>query len=320
MSVKPCFYIFHGDDDHTIRKALAGLREQMGDPSMLDLNTSRFEGGTVSFSELRHACDTIPFLSEKRMVIVSDLFAANPPFLEELLAYLPEVPESTRLFFVESRRLPKNHKAVKAAMGSEKGYVKHFERPQGGKLDRWILDRAKSGGGKMTPRAAHMLAINVGNDLTLLDNEIEKLVLYKGAEPIEVDDVSLMCPYVAEASIFELVDAIGSRHGRTAAQLLHQKLSGGADPSFLFAMVVRQFRLIIQIKELAEAGLKPLDIARELQIHSFVAGKLAQQSHNFTFEQLEQIYAHLLDVDVRVKTGRTDMITALNLLVAAVAL
>ncbi|MDT8304857.1 MAG: hypothetical protein RRC07_02880, partial [Anaerolineae bacterium] len=66
-------------------------------------------------------------------------------------------------------------------------------------------------------------------------------------------------------------------------------------------------------------GLRPPAIAQRLRLHSFVAGKLFQQSQRFTMAQLEQIYAHLLDVDVGVKTGRTDMTTALNLLAATLA-
>ena len=112
--------------------------------------------------------------------------------------------------------------------------------------------------------------------------------------------------------------AIGSRHGRSAARLLQHKLDDGTDPFYLFAMIVRQFRLLIQVKELAEAGLNPQRIAQTIKIHNFVAGKLFQQSHNFSLEQLESIYAHLLEIDVGVKTGKTDMVTALDLLVAGV--
>ncbi|MGB5059280.1 MAG: hypothetical protein WBO48_11325, partial [Candidatus Promineifilaceae bacterium] len=56
---------------------------------------------------------------------------------------------------------------------------------------------------------------------------------------------------------------------------------------------------------------------QRLKMHSFVAGKLYQQSAQFSLPQLEQIYRHLLEVDVAVKTGRNDMVTAVNLLVAA---
>jgi len=164
-----------------------------------------------------------------------------------------------------------------------------------------------------------MLAINVGNDLDLLDQEIEKLLLYKNGESIEPEDVTLLCPYVAEASIFDLVDAMGNRNGKIAAQILNKKLDEGTDPSYLFAMVVRQFRLLIQAKELTEEGCQQSEISNRLNIHAFVAGKVMQQSHNFDSTQLEEIYDHLLEIDVGAKTGRTELTTSLSLLVAGVA-
>ena len=313
------FYIFHGDDQHSLKETLADLQSKLGDPTMLDLNTNRFDGKTLAFSQLQHACDSIPFIAEKRLVVVNDLLKNKPPFLDELIEYLPKLPGTTRLVFIESQNLSKNHPLIKLAQSSDRGYVKSFVRPEGGRLEGWIRQRVQATGGQISPRAVHLLAINVGNDLDSLDNEIEKLVLYKGRGLIEPEDVTLLCPHVAEASIFELVDALGSRHGRTAAHLLQTKLNEGIDPFYLFSMFVRQFRLLIQVKELAEGGSRPPDIAKRLKIHNFVAGKLFQQSHNFTMDQLEQIYAHLLEIDIGVKTGRTDMITSLSLLVAGIS-
>lgn len=312
------FYIFHGDDAHSIEKTLDGLQAKQGDPTMLELNTTHFEGRQVTFSELQHACDSVPFLSTIRLVIVHDLLGGQADFVDDLLAYLPELPEATRLVFVESRQLPATHPAVKLANSNDKGYIKSFMRPEGSQLESWIRKRVKEAGGQIESQAVHLLAINVGSELDILDNEIEKLVLYKGREPIAPQDVSLLCPYVAEASIWDMVDAIGSRHGRTAAQLLHKKLSEGVSPFYLFSMVVRQFRLLIQVKELAEAGHSPAEIAKTLKIHSFPAGKLYDQSKNFSLVQLERIYRHLLEMDVGAKTGQIDMDTALELLVAGV--
>lgn len=313
------FYVFHGDDEHSQREFLADLESKLGDPSMLELNTSKFDGHSLSLSLLQHTCDSIPFLADRRLVIVDNLFVTDPPYLEELLIYLPALPESTRLVFMESHELGKKHPILKAVRDNEKGHVRLFTRPTGNSLEAWIRQRVKSAGGQISHRAVHMLAINVGNDLELLDNEIEKLILYKGSLSIDVDDVTLLCPFVAESSIFELVDAIGSRHGQSAAQLLQNKLNEGTDPFYLFAMIIRQFRLLIQVKELAKNGATPAEISKSLKIHSFVAGKILQQSHNFSFAQLEQIYERLLEIDIQVKTGQTDLTTALCLLVAGIS-
>ena len=326
------FYIFHGEDTHTQKEKLNELKEKLGDPAMLDLNTTRLKGKGLTLGQLQDACNAVPFLAPKRLVIVENLLSEklDKKYLDGLTAYLTAVPDSTRLFFMEAKKLTAKHRLLKLAdeprpdgKKGKLGYVRLFERPQGGQLDRWISQRTAHFGGRINPRAANLLSISVGNDLALLDQEIQKLVMYKGLaespEPITADDVQLLSPYAAEANVFDLVDALGNRNGRRAAELLQKKLDEGEEPFLLFAMFVRQFRLLLQAKELVESGLKAPAVAQELRVHSFVAGKLVQQSHSFSLAQMEQIYGHLLEIDVRVKTGQTDMITALNLLVFALA-
>lgn len=313
------FFIFHGDDPHAQRETMADLQRKLGDPELLSLNTIRLAGSGLAFGELRQACDAMPFLADKRLVIVTDLLGAPLPWQAELLAYLPELPETTRLILLESRPLADNHPVLALAEQSKNGYVRAFRRPEGSALERWVRQRVEATGGRIAPRAAALLATSVGGEMLALENEIEKLVLYKGEGTIEPADVELLCPYAAEASIFELVDALGGRNGRVAASLLHAKLHEGVDPFYLFAMVIRQFRLLIQVKELAEEGATSAEMARKLKVHPFVAGKVEQQSRQYTLAQLEQIYRHLLEIDVGVKTGRTEMVTALGLLVAGLA-
>lgn len=315
------FYIFHGDDRHSQQETLAELSEKLGDASMLALNTTRFEG-VVPLRELRQACDSVPFLSQRRLVIVEDALSksGSGAFIDELIEYLPHLPDSTRLIFLESKALRGNHRLLTFAKSQENGYVKSFVRPEGRALERWVQEEVEARGGQIVPRAVHVLVSSMGNNLSLLSNEIEKLVLYtEGRDPITAEDVSLLCPRVTETSIFDLVDALGTGDGGAAATLLQTKLNEGADPFYLFAMIVRQFRLLIQTKELAEDGLRPPAIASALNTHPFVAGKLHGQSKHFSLAQLEQIYAHLLETDVKAKTGKADMTTSLNLLVAALA-
>ena len=312
------FYIFHGNDTHSQKETLAKLQAKMGDADMLSLNTTHFTGA-VTLAELHHACDAMPFLAKVRLTIVENLFAAKPDkkYMDALLDYLPNLPETTRLFFLESSNIPSNSRLLKLANEVKGGYVKQFSRPEGIMLERWIRGKVEEKNGRITPQAAQLLAASIGNDLQILDNELEKLVLYKGVDGIiESDDVNLMCPYVAEANIFDLVDALGNRNGRRAAILLQKKFNEGVEPFFLFSMFVRQFRLLIQVKECADAGMRPPDIAKATKQHSFVVGKLYQQCRTFSLSQLEQIYRHLLEIDVGVKIGRNDIVTALNLLVA----
>lgn len=314
------FYVFHGKDTHSQAETLATLRNKMGDPAMLDLNTTKFEK-PPTLSELKNACQAMPFLADVRLILTYGFLSRNldKATLKELSDFLSNLPKTARLFFFESESLRATHKIVKLAESNENGYVKLFGKLEGRALERWIVKKVTAGNGRISPHAANLLATNVGSDLAILENEIEKLLLYKMEAQIEASDVLLLSPYAAEANIFDLVDAIGSRNSQKAALLFQTKLTEGADPFYLFSMFIRQFRLLIQVKELADKGMQAAAIAKEMKIHSFVSGKLFQQSRGFTLKQLEQIYTHLLDIDVQVKTGRSDMMTALNLLVAEVS-
>jgi DNA polymerase-3 subunit delta len=213
--------------------------------------------------------------------------------------------------------LPENHRIIKLAAKDKSGYVRKFELPKGDELERWVRTRVEANGSRIAPQAASLLAANVGGDLLAMTNEIEKLTLYKGLEgTIEPADVELLSPYAAEGNIFELVDALGNRQAARAAELFQQKLNEGTDPFYLFSMFIRQFRLLLQVKALIEAGERSAGIAEQLKLRPFVADKLARQARNYTMPQLEQIYRHLLEIDVDAKTGRADLMTSLYLLVA----
>jgi DNA polymerase-3 subunit delta len=314
------FYIFHGEDDLSKIDRLESLLSRHDDMAVLDLNTTRFSG-QVPITSLRQAAETVPFLSPIRIVIVDNLFSTNPgkEYIKELEDFLPKLPGSARLIFLESQTLRKTHPIIILAEQSDQGRVLNFPLPEGGQLIRWIQQQAKKDGGEISPRAAHLLGSLVGNNLRILENELQKLVAYKeysSTKTIEADDIVSLSPYIAEASIFELVDALGNRNERMASVLYQRKLDEGADPFYLFSMFVRQFRLLIQVKELANEDYAPHAISQEIGIHDFVAGKLNKQARGFNLEELEQIYRHLLEIDVAVKMGEADIRTVLDLLVA----
>lgn len=312
------FHLFHGQDTYSQRETLAALLAKEGDPDMLSLNTTRLDN-RITFAELQSSCDAMPFLSRVRVVLVQDLFSSIPDkaFMEKLEAYLPDLPPTTRLIFLESQALPDNHRIIRLAQQQKIGYVKKFDQPKGGDLERWVRTHVEERGGRIAPQAAALLAANVGGDLQALTNEVEKLVLYKGSEgTIEPADVALLSPYAAEETIFELVDALGNRQTARAAELFRDKLNEGADPFYLFSMFIRQFRLLIQARYLLDQGERSAGIAEQMKQRPFVADKLARQARNFTLPQLEAIYRRLLEIDVDAKTGKADLMTSLHLLVA----
>ena len=117
-----------------------------------------------------------------------------------------------------------------------------------------------------------------------------------------------------QSDIFAMVDAIGQRNGKKALELLHTLLEEMAFGG-VFSMVVRQFRLILQAREIMNAGGAESEVARTLGLQPFVARKIVSQAQNFEMAALEMIYHHLQKVDMDVKTSRMDGEVALDLLI-----
>jgi DNA polymerase-3 subunit delta len=334
------FYIFHGEDEFARAEELAGLRSKLaaGDPVMADLNTSLLDGSRLSLDELVHVCDTIPFMAERRLVIVHGLLTRLAPgrktkgqesaqdegpawkrsFLTSLVEYLPGLPPTTRLIFVEDKTLPASHAILHLAKEEgrkQKAFIKLFAKAKDSELPAWIERRARSKGGTISHEAVMALAVLVGNDLRLLDQEIEKLLLYANGRQVNSEDVQALVSQAREASIFDLVDCVGRRQTDRALNLLHRLLDEGEAPLYLLAMLARQIRILIQVSELRAKGLSQPEIVDRLQLHPYVVEKSLAQASNFDMAQLEAAHQRLTNTDWAIKTGRLDQVLALDLLV-----
>jgi len=325
------WYIFHGKDEFSRSEAVAQLRQKM-DPVMGELNTAILDGRHLSVGELRAACDALPFMANCRLVIVHDLLCSSTAGkrprrrrvaagggeddrLKELSAYLPQLPESTRLVLSESEALAEGHPLLRLARECG-GHERSFATPTGEDLERWIRQRAKAKGAGIAADALSLLAACVGPNLRLLDQEMEKLATYLGsAGTVSRKDVERLVSSVQEANVFDMVDALGSRDGRRALQLLHRLLGDGKAPLYLLTMVVRQFRLLLQARELDAKGVPAAEMSRQMEVPSFVAKKCLQQAQRFRPAELQAILAQLLDVDVGIKTGQVEGTLALDLFI-----
>ena len=344
------FYILHGEDELARSEQVAEFRSKVGDESVRDLNTTILDGRKITLAELIHASDAIPFLADKRLVVVEGLLtrlasrrkgadesepSASREFLSGLLDYLSRVPDSTRLVFVEPRTLPAAHPILKLAAQTDKRTVIEFPLPSKESMVGWVQKRAPLHGGQITAPAASALVTAVGydprpsdrdrtpeqgNKLRQLDQEIFKLLSYVNwSRPATPEDVHLLVADAQQGDLFGMVDALAAGESKRAIVELHRLINRGKAPLELFGMIVRQFRLMIELKELTEQGLTSAQAAERLSLHPFVADKTSKQAHAFSMAQLEAIYRRLLEIDMQIKTGQAEDVAALDLLVAGLA-
>ncbi len=322
------YHILHGDDDLRIEEEVAKLLHDVHDQPNADLNTARFDA-SASVPEVIGAALAYPFLADVRFVIVKDLLTwlarkgageSGKKALDQLAEALPSIPDWTRVIFIERGSLPDTHKVVKAAAGDARGSVRKFSVPDDS--TEWISTRARDYyHAQIDPQAAAALASVTPGDLRRADNELFKLITYVGHErAISEADVALLTPYVAEASLFAMVDALAEGRSQTALALLYRLLEQGEDVFSLFGMITRQFRLLLLAKAHLTSGGGRRDLPAVLGTKSsFVADKVATQARGFDLPTLERIYRTLHDYDVQMKTGGIEPRLALDLLVAGLA-
>ncbi len=336
------YYVFHGDEEFRCSQAVAKLKAQIMSDGIGDLNIVVLDGKKIGLGELIGACNTIPFLTDRRLVIVEGLLGRLEPrvssrakkrtksrspsaseleYADKLAAYLPDLPPSTRLVFVERKRLSPHNPILKQATDSSEAYVREFKQPGSGALQDWIRREARRKGADITGDAVRMLISFVGQNMRLLDQELEKLVaLVNYSGTITGDDVKTLVHATHDPNIFSLVDALGLRDRQRAMLELQELLATGASDLYLLAMMTRQIRLIFSVKDLVEEkGLAPDATRRELRIsHRFILEKLLRQARWFSIEELEGIQRQMLGIDQAIKTGSIEGSLALELLVVEV--
>lgn len=312
-------YILHGENELERHEALNTIIEKSGLASDLrEMNTEVLADAVLTPGRLRQACGALPFLGEVRIVIVRDgLGKPNTKAAEELVASLDETPSTTWLIFDEGQSISPKHPALREDQDLDIE-VRHFALPTARELPGWIIQRTQAYGGRIDPRAAALLAQNIGGNLRLLDQEIRKLLLYVGdRQHVTTEDVQVMVPYVQSADvIFQMVDAVGQRDARRAALDLHRLLEVGEHPLSIFGMIVRQFRLLIQVRWLADHHCPQQQIASRLNLRPFVVRKIQAQSDHFTPVQLRAAYHLLMETDLAIKRGEMPAETALDVLIA----
>ncbi|KPK48277.1 MAG: hypothetical protein AMJ77_00345 [Dehalococcoidia bacterium SM23_28_2] len=326
-------YVLYGRDDFSLREELARIKGELDSDGMLSSNTDVLDGREVSPEQLMAICDTMPFLSANRLVVVEGLLKRfdspgrprrgargarreNTEALERWLGlaeYAQRMPSTATLVLVDEELSDGN--PLLKAIGSV-GQVREFRPLRPGAVLKWILERAQNQGVDISPAAARLLADLVGNNLWLLASELDKLTAYAQGRRIEGADVRALVSEARQVSIFAMVDAIVEKRAAVALRLLRQLRTAGAEGGYLLAMVVRQYRLIIQAREMMTAGLSAREMGQRLGITSdFVLQRILDQAQRYSLPRLKTAYRRLLEADVGVKRGHYDEEVALELLV-----
>ena len=316
----PNIFILYGNDEFAITRRLKDFESDFTDPTTAGMNTAHLEARSMSEDEFNNAINAMPFLAPKRLVILSNPSSKynNPAVRKKFEEYISKAPSSVKLVIyelIEPKETEKHWLIKWAAKNESLVKTQAFMLPKQRDMAGWIVNEVKRQDVKIDPPAAAKLAEMVGVDTRQAGMEISKLLAYVNwARPVQGSDVEAVCIVTSQQSVFDFVDALSQGNGKVAQRLLHRLLEN-EEAFSLWGMVVRQFRLILQAREILDGRGNKDDVARGLGVHPFVAEKTSGQAGRFSIEALENIYRRLLGIDERVKTSQITLDLALDTLI-----
>lgn len=267
-----------------------------------DSDLEEIDGETTPIEQIIGSISTLPFLSDMRLVILKNFLSGKKADeANELLPALEKLPDSTILVMAELKEPDKRTSIFKKL--STLATNRLFLKPKGIQLATWIQRRTEGNGGKIQSDVATYLASVIGDDLFALDQEVQKLCLYARGQTITREMVDELVTGNVQKSIFTLTDQLAQKNYSGALQTIEALQEQGEDPAFIFSMIVRQFRLILEMKALSEQNLPPAMMARKMGMHPFVISSTIRFTKNFTYDYLRRTLAAFLELDTRLKTG-----------------
>ena len=326
---KPVVYIFYGDDGVAINETIAELKSRIGDASTTELNYVTLDGRSLAIEQLETAGRSLPFLADRRLTVLNHPLALMQSDVnrKRVIALLEALPDESAVVLAEFGPLQtekEKRKRVKPwllkwanSMG-QKVYIKKYSAPRDSQLTGWIIARARKMGGEIEPKAANSLTKLIVDDVRLADQELIKLLTYVNYErPVSETDVEELTALLPEGGIFDFVDALGNRDREKATSEFHRLLVDNEIQN-IFGMIVRQFRLLVQSREILDKQGGKQEITSLLRVHPYVGGKLADQARHFSQPQLDNIFHRLLEIDSGLKTGKMSTDLSVDLLIAEI--
>ena len=276
------------------------------------VNYAYYEGKGINPAELIDLAETMPFFAERRLIVIenSGFFKSATP---ELADYMKNMPDTVCFLFVENE-VDKRGKMYKAA--KDKGRIVEMGRQDEKTLLYWIAGNVKREGRQIKESTARYLVSKTGTDMENLEKEMEKLFSYTlGRNEITVQDIDDICTTQITNKIFEMVEAVAVKQQKKALDYYYDLLALKEPPMRILYLLARQFKLLLEVKDLCGKGYEKSQIAKTVGLHPFVAGKYIQQCRTFSREELRSIMEEAVNTEEMVKTGRLNDMMSVELFI-----
>jgi DNA polymerase-3 subunit delta len=320
-------YLCYGPEKYKMREFIQVLTDLLIEPENKEFAVSKFDLSEISLSAVLEDAETLPFMVPKKLVIAKNaLFFTGAKesskiehHLDRLTEYLKSPAEHTVVVFtVDADKLDERKKIVKALKDLEAAVPFLSLSPE--ELQQWVAKQAQQLGFTFTGEAADQLILYTGGNLQSLSAEIEKISLYVGVgAEASVDVIDQLVARSTEQNVFILIEDIVNVRLERAFVILEELLKQREEPIKIAALIARQFRIMLQVKELSKQGYSQQQMASQIGLHPFAVKVAEGQARKYDIEKLSRIMSQLADLDFQMKTGKIDKVLGLELFLLRLA-
>ena len=308
--------LLEGEEEYTKRLAVEALKGTVGQ-DFPDMNISSLRDPAPD--ELIAAAETVPFMSERRLVIVKDstlLSGKVTEFdeekaLEKMEEYLPRIPAETTVVFVLRGKADERRRMVKLLR--KHALCVTCARPTDGEAQKWLSQEAKKRGKTLPGPAAAAMVFTVGPSMDTLSGELEKLVSYtEGRNGITEEDIRAVAIPTREARVFDLANSLLAGDGKQAFLLKRRLILDGDQPLMLLNLLAEQCRRVYYTAEMLRDGKSEAEIKETLGIPDFAVRSAVASGRNISSELLRRMCAACTDTEYLAKSGQVNDDAALE--------
>lgn len=317
-------YVCFGHEKYLMKEFINGLTNQVIEPEHRDFAISKYDLTEIAIEEVLEDVETLPFMVPKKVVIANDalfLTASKEGAkavklehrIERLMEYIQSPIDYTVLIItVSADKMDERKKVVKWL--KEMACVIPFQALTADDLSIWISARAEQLKCQMDRDAIESLILNAGTNLQNLSAEIEKISLYCGQNSkITSEIIEDLVARSTEQNVFKLIEEIVRLRVDQALSIFYDLLQQREEPIKILALMVRQFRMILQVKELSARGYSHQQIASQLKLHPYAVKIAEEQGRQYGEKRLILILSQLADLDYQMKTGKIEKVMGLEL-------
>lgn len=341
----PGLILIDGDEPFLKQALINELEKKVVGDSMPDFNLHRFDGERCSVEDVLFAVETLPFMSERTLIILRNFNADNcdDDGYEQLASLLKDPPEhSVIVFFYENANKQekdasddgeeKKSSAVKRMPAFKKLLNAHAVSVSCDKLTNYsaidVIKRGvKSRGGSISNEDARFMLDYVGNDLNMLQNETDKLCVFTKGREITRNDIRSVCVRTLEASVFDIAENIFKHDAQQAMSILVDLFAQKEEPIKVLGALSATFIDIYRLLSAYSFGADAYNVAEAFSCYSsgkkkmntpqgdnekkdfklpYRLKKAENNAHKLSLDKLKEAIDILSEADLDIKSSMVD--------------